>query len=252
VSLLEVRHLTKRFGGSVALDDVSFSLAEGEALGLVGANGAGKTTLFRVIAGEVLATSGEVLFDGAALPARADARARRGIARTFQLVQLFGGLSVLDHLLVAHQAHARRTGPWRDLRLRGGTTSKERYACYEVLSLVGLRDRAADPATVLSLGERRTVELARALVTKPRLLLLDEPTSGLDATEAASLVSVVNRVRDETRLGVVLVEHDVAIVAAVAPRAVALDQGRVVADGPVREVLADPTVRRSWLGEFAT
>jgi branched-chain amino acid transport system ATP-binding protein len=251
MSVLALDHVTQRFGGAVVLDDISLECAPGEAVGLVGANGAGKTTLFRVIAGEIPPSSGVVSFDGRPLPARIDARARLGIGRTFQTVQLFGGLSVLDHLLVALQAQQLRVGPLRDLRLRGATTSHERFVCLGVLELVGLRERAGDPATALSLGERRMVELARALVTSPRLLLLDEPTSGLDRDESTELVAIVKRVHAESNVTLLIVEHDVTVISAVTQRAVALDQGRVVADGPVSTVLADAVVRRSWLGVMA-
>jgi branched-chain amino acid transport system ATP-binding protein len=251
MSIVSLQHVTRRFGGAVVLDDVSLTLSSGEAVGLVGANGAGKTTLFRVLAGEIPPSSGVVSFDGRPLPSRIDARARLGIGRTFQTVQLFGGLSVLDHLLVALQAQQQRVGPLRDLRLRGATTSQERFACLGVLEMVGLRERAGDPATALSLGERRMVELARALVVSPRLLLLDEPTSGLDREESDSLVAIVKRVHGESKFTLLIVEHDVTVIRAVTHRAVALDQGRVVADGPVTTVLADPVVRRSWLGVMA-
>ncbi len=248
---MEVREATKRFGGNAVVDSVSLSIDDGEAVGLIGANGAGKTTLFRMIAGELPMTSGTVTFDGAALPKRADARARLGLARTFQLVELFGGLTVLDHLLVALQAHEHRQGPLRDLLWQGDTSPEERARCDEVLALCRLTAVTDAPATALSLGERRAVELARALVTRPRLLLADEPSSGLDADEATWLAELLNRVRHETGLAVLLVEHDLATVEAVAERVIALEAGVVIAQGAFADVVANPRVVASWLGRPA-
>jgi ABC-type branched-subunit amino acid transport system ATPase component len=250
-ALLEVRAVTKRFGGHAVVDAVSLTVAPGEAVGLIGANGAGKTTLFRMIAGELAVTEGTILFDGARLPRRPDQRARLGLGRTFQLVELFGGLTVLDHLLVALQAHEHRQGPLRDLLWQGDTTEPERARCEEVLRLCRLTAVADAPATALSLGERRNVELARALVTEPRLLLADEPSSGLDTTEARQFADVISRVRDETGLAVLLVEHDLTTVDAVAERVVALDAGRVIAEGAFRDVIQSPQVVESWLGKPA-
>jgi ABC-type branched-subunit amino acid transport system ATPase component len=249
--LLSVSLATKRFGGNVAVDGVSLTIEQGEAVGLIGANGAGKTTLFRMIAGELPMTSGTILFAGRRLPRRADARARRGLARTFQLLELFGGLTVLDHLLVALQAHEGRQGPLRDLLWQGTTSVAERRRCDEVLRLCRLTAVADAPATALSLGERRAVELARALVTTPRLLLADEPSSGLDAEEAKQLADVLDRVRKDTGVAVLLVEHDFATVEAVAERVIAMEAGRVIAQGAFEDVVKDPEVVASWLGRPA-
>ena len=246
--LLEVRDVTKRFGGVTAVDSVSLTLEDGEAVGLIGANGAGKTTLFRMIAGELSTTEGTILFEGAPLPRRPDARARLGMARTFQLVELFGGLTVLDHLLVALQAHEGRQGLLRDLLWRGDTTGEERAQCDEALALCRLSGVADAPATALSLGERRAVELARALVTRPRLLLADEPSSGLDTDEARWLAELISQVRVESGLAVLLVEHDLSTVEAVAERVIAMDAGRVIAQGDLDDVVRDPLVVESWLG----
>jgi ABC-type branched-subunit amino acid transport system ATPase component len=246
--LLDVRNVTKRFGGSAVVDDVSFSIDEREAVGLIGANGAGKTTVFRMIAGELTVTRGSILFDGAPLPRRPDARARLGIGRTFQLLELFGGLTVRDHLLVALQAHERRQGPLRDLLWQGQASEEERDRCDAVVRLCGLGAVAEAPATALSLGQRRAVELARALVTRPRLVLADEPSSGLDQEEARWLAGVLARVRAETQLAVLLVEHDLATVEAMAERVVAMDAGRVIAHGTFDDVVRDPQVVASWLG----
>jgi ABC-type branched-subunit amino acid transport system ATPase component len=248
---LEVRDVSRRFGGNAAVDHVNLDVFDGEAVGLIGSNGAGKTTLFRMIAGELALSGGRIQFDAAPLPRRPDQRARLGIARTFQLVQLFGGLSVIDHLLVALQAHEGRQGPMRDALWKGSSTPEEAQRCLETLRMCGLSDVADAPATALGLGERRAVELARALVARPRLLLADEPSSGLDTEEAARLARVIARARAETGLAVLLVEHDLHMVEAIAERVIAMDAGRVIAQGTFDEVLHDEDVIASWLGRSA-
>jgi ABC-type branched-subunit amino acid transport system ATPase component len=247
-SLLEVRDASGEIGGHLIVHRVSLTIDDGEAVGLIGANGAGKTTLFRMIAGELALSAGQILFRGAPLPRRPDARARLGMARTFQQVQLFGGLTVFDHLLVSLQAHERAQGPWRDLLWNGRATAEEVDRCDEVLSLCGLTSVASSPATALSLGERRAVELARALVTRPSLLLADEPSSGLDSEEALELASIIARVRDRTGLAVLLVEHDLMTVQATTERVIAMDAGSVIAQGPLADVVRNPQVIESWLG----
>jgi len=249
--LLEVRDVSLRFGGITAVDHVSLDVFDGEAVGLIGSNGAGKTTLFRLIAGELALSGGRIQFDASSLPHRPDQRARLGIARTFQLVQLFGGLTVMDHLLVALQAHEGRQGPLRDMIWKGSSTSEEEALCLDTLRMCGLREVADAPATALSLGERRAVELARALVVRPSLLLADEPSSGLDTQEAARLARVIARARAETGLAVLLVEHDLHMVEAIAQRVVAMEAGRVIAEGTFDEVLRDEGVIASWLGRSA-
>jgi branched-chain amino acid transport system ATP-binding protein len=249
--LLEVRDVSRRFGGVAAVDHVSLDVFDGEAVGLIGSNGAGKTTLFRMIAGELALSGGRIQFDAAALPHRPDQRARLGIARTFQLVQLFGGLTVIDHLLVALQAHEGRQGPLRDTLWKGSSTPDEEQRCLETLRLCGLSELADAPATALGLGERRAVELARALVVRPQLLLADEPSSGLDTQEAARLARVIARARAETGLAVLLVEHDLRMVETIAERVIAMEAGRVIAQGSFAEVLANEQVIASWLGRTA-
>jgi branched-chain amino acid transport system ATP-binding protein len=247
-ALLEVREASSEIAGHLIVHRVSLTIDDGEAVGLIGANGAGKTTLFRMIAGELALSAGQILFRGAPLPRRPDARARLGMARTFQLVQLFGGLTVFDHLLVSLQAHERAQGPLRDLLFNGAPTAEEIDRCDEVLSLCELTSVASAPATALSLGERRAVELARALVTRPSLLLADEPSSGLDTEEALALASVISRVRKQTGLAVLLVEHDLMTVQATTERVIAMDAGSVIAQGPLADVVRNPQVVASWLG----
>lgn len=247
-ALLEVDAVSRRFGGVAAVLDVTLTVADGEAVGLIGANGAGKTTLFRMIAGELALSAGRIRFKGAALPRRPDARARLGLGRTFQLVQLFGGLTVLEHLLVALEAHEGRQGLARDLIWHGAPTINELVRCHETLALCGLEELANAPATALSLGERRTVELARALVARPVLLLADEPSSGLDVAEAAQLAAVIAKVRAETGLAILLVEHDLSTVQAITQRVIAMEAGQVIAQGRFEDVVRNADVVRSWLG----
>ena len=167
------------------------------------------------------------------------------------MVELFGGLSVMEHLLVSLQAHEGRQGPIRDLIHGGDTLPSERNRCEQILELCGLSDVRDVPATVLSLGQRRAVELARALVSRPRLLLADEPSSGLDIDETKALTDVIARARRETNLAVVIIDHDLETVEAVAERVIAMEAGKVIAQGGFDEVMATPAVRESWLGRPA-
>jgi len=249
VSRLEVRQLRKRFGGLVAVDDVSFSVEPGECVGLIGPNGAGKTTVFSLIAGETEPTSGSVCLDGRAidrLPAYR--RGRLGVARTYQRLEVFPDMTVLDHLLVAQLAHRGSSGIVRDLLGRGSPTATEVGRAEGVLQQVGLEAEADRVVASLSLGTCRLVELARALVTSPILLLADEPSSGLDVEESASMGALLGRLRDEG-LAIVLVEHDLDLVAQVCDRAVVMDLGRVIAVGPVSDALGDEAVRAAYLGD---
>lgn len=248
MTLLDVQHVTVAFGSTVVLDDVSLRVEQGETVGLIGPNGAGKTTLFRAIAGEIVPVRGSILLNGTKLPNRDDARSRAGLARTFQSVQLFEGLTVLDHLVVSLQAHERRLGPLRDLRAAGRSTPGELFRCRQTLELCGIGELGNEVASTLSLGQRRSVELARALVSGPSLLLTDEPSSGLDGNEVRDLISLLRRVQHETNLAIVIVEHDLATVKALANRVLALSAGRLVAAGSFDAVIATPEVREGWSG----
>jgi branched-chain amino acid transport system ATP-binding protein len=248
VSRLEVTGVTKRFGGLVAADAVSFSVEAGECVGLIGPNGAGKTTVFGVIAGEIEATAGTVALEERAidrLPAHR--RARLGLARTYQRLEVFPDMTVLDHLLVAQLAHRGSTGIGRDLLGRGGPTPTEVGRATAILERLDLADQSDRVVATLSLGTCRLVEMARALVTSPSLLLADEPSSGLDGAESEALGVLLGRLRDEG-LSIVLVEHDLDLVRQTCDRAVVMDLGRVIADGAVDAVLSDEVVRLAYLG----
>lgn len=249
MALLEVTRLSKSFGGIVALDDVSVRVGEAEAVGLVGPNGAGKTTLFDCVAGLCRPDSGSIVFATRRvdqLPAFR--RSRLGIGRTFQRLELFTGMTPRQHVLVAARVRAGTGRLWKDLLGRGTSTRAEKAAAGDLLAAVGLADVADVPVEALSLGRARLVELARALATSPRLLMLDEPSSGLDPRERETLLAAIARLHAERRSAVLLVEHDLALVAAAVERLVVLESGRVIADGPVAESLGDRGVRRAFLG----
>jgi len=250
--LMEATSVSIRFGGIAALKDVSVSVMAGEAVGLVGPNGAGKTTLFNCLCGQLRPDTGTVEFDGRRieeLPAHL--RARLGIRRTFQRVEVFTELNVRDHLIVAERARRGDGALWKDLLNLGSPKRDELEDVARVLDLVGLTDIADVPVAALSLGHCRLVELARALAGRPRLLMADEPSSGLDIRETMELAGVLRAVQREHGMAVMLVEHDLEMVARAVDRVVVLDVGEVIAEGPLDAVVADPDVRRAYLGRTA-
>lgn len=252
---LVVTDVGVRFGGVAALDGVSLRVAPGEICGLIGANGAGKTTLFDVISGVRIPDEGRVEMHGDDLTrTSSQRRARAGLRRTFQRVQVFGWLTVEDNLLVASEWHGGGGGVLADLvalptRRRRERERRDRAA--EVLDQCGLGDLRDAPAAGLPIGTARLVELGRALVDRPSVLLLDEPASGLDAHEAERFGALVRRTRDEEGTAVLLVEHDVGFVMAHCDRVVVLHLGRVLAEGTPDEIRADPAVREAYLGAAA-
>ena len=250
MALLEANDISKRFGGIAALSTLSLVVDANEAVGLVGPNGAGKTTLFNCLLGLLRPDTGTVCFDGhdlARMPIYR--RARLGIGRTFQRMELFTEMTTRQHLLVAERARHRRGNLWRDLTNRARPTLAERRRVDEMLDLLGIRDVAEAPAESLSLGHGRLVELGRALMTEPKLLLLDEPSSGLDRVETLGLTLVLERVRHERQTAVLLVEHDLEMVQRAVHRLYVLDFGKLIAEGPTAAVIADAGVRRAYLGQ---
>jgi branched-chain amino acid transport system ATP-binding protein len=231
LALLEVENVTKRFGGIVALDDVSFAAEPGEIVGLIGPNGAGKTTAFNVITRLYTPDEGDVRFEGESLLKTSPSGiVRRGIARTFQNVELFRGMSVLDNVRVG--AHAHR-----------GEQSPE-----DVLFYVNLHSLRYRPAAELPYGTQKRVELARALASAPRLLLLDEPAGGLSHEEVGQLGTFIRQMRNDFELTVLLVEHHMGLVMGIADRVHVLDFGKKIAEGTPSEVRGDRSVIEAYLG----
>jgi branched-chain amino acid transport system ATP-binding protein len=243
--LLQVESLTKRFGGIVATDDLSIAIPEGQLHAVIGPNGAGKTTLIAQLSGQLTPDSGRIQFAGSditALPM--PARSALGLARSFQITSLFLDLSVLDNVALAVQAHAGHSFHfWREARRQPDLRDPARAA----LNRVGLKVRENLPASALSHGEHRQLELAMALASKPRMLLLDEPMAGLGPEESARMVAMLRELKKE--LTILLVEHDMEAVFALADRITVLVYGRVIASGHPEEIRSNSQVRDAYLGE---
>jgi branched-chain amino acid transport system ATP-binding protein len=248
--LLEVAGVSKSFGGIAAVSDMTFNVSRGESVGLVGPNGAGKTTLFNCICGQLKPETGTISLEGQSiveLPVYK--RARRGIGRTYQRVEVFPDMNVREHLLVSERARRGEGHLWQDLCNLSKPRPEELERVVEVLDLVGIADRADTPVSALGLGSCRLVELARALVAEPVLLLADEPSSGLDMQETEELAHVLRTLQRERGMAVLLVEHDLSMVGAVVDRTLVMDLGSMVAEGTFDEVMADPSVRNAYLGK---
>ena len=249
--LLEIAGLGGHFGGIVALQDVSFRIARGRIVGLIGPNGAGKTTLFNCLSRLYRPARGDIRLNGRSLGrCKASDIAALGVGRTFQASTLFSSMSVLDNVKVG--AHARGRGsPLLDALTLPSQRAEEHVldlASRAMLAFVGLENDVGDPAESLPLGARKRVELARALVGKPQLLLLDEPAGGLNHEEVEALGALIRSVRDRFGVTVLLVEHHMGLVMSLSDQVVVLNFGRVIADGPPDAVRADPAVAEAYLG----
>ena len=249
--VLSVRQLGVRFGGVVAVNEVSFDVHPGEVLTLIGPNGAGKTTVFNLISRIYEPTSGQIEYLGRDITqVPAHAIASLGIARTFQNIELFEHATVLDNLLIGRHRH-RRTGLWQDLLFLPSVRQAElesRRKVEEVIEFLDLQAHRDSRIASLPYGVRKVVELARALATEPQLLLLDEPSSGLNVEETEDMGFWIQDIRDQLGMTVLMVEHDMGLVSRVSDRVVALNQGEVLATGTPQEVQSHPGVIEAYLG----
>lgn len=252
-SILSIENITMQFGGVRAIDDLSFNVQEGTIYGLIGPNGAGKTTIFNIITGVLKPTKGKVIFQGEDITGtKPNKVVYKGIARTFQNIRLFKSMSVLDNILIGFDAHANYTYLEAILRLPRYFRKERliRQKAQKLLEIFDIEHFANSPATALSYGNQRKVEIARAVATNPKLLLLDEPVAGMNPSETAELSRIIDKLKEEFNLSILLIEHDMKFVNAMCDSLTVLDYGEKIFEGKPADAIVAERVISAYLGDF--
>jgi branched-chain amino acid transport system ATP-binding protein len=251
--ILEIKNITKSFGGIIAINDTSFHINKNEIFGLIGPNGAGKTTMFNIITGNYKPSSGQVFLDGNNITNKKNYKiVQAGIARIFQNIRLFSSMSVLDNILIGLDNTAKYTYLESIFRLPRFFSQEKivKEKAYEIMKFLGIEKYANELATSLSYGNQRKVEIARALATNPKLLLLDEPAAGMNPNETKELAQLLFKIRDEFDITILLIEHDMKFVNHLCDRVMVLDYGKTIFEGHIEDAIKDQEVIKAYLGDF--